>query len=185
MALVRTDIKFTYAEYSTLPETGPRYQIIEGELTMSPSPNLRHQILLKRFFVALCNFIDPRSLGVVLCAPLDVILSLENVLQPDIVFISTHRRSILSREGIRGGPDLCVEILSSSSRDIDRNAKRLLYAKYGVTEYWIVDPEANTVELYRLQENATTPSRRLTASETLTSALIPGFSLALAEVFAP
>lgn len=184
MAPVRTDIKFTYAEYRTLPETGPRHQVVEGELLLTPAPSLRHQRVAFRVADALYHFVEGRALGTVVCSPVDVILSDTNVVQPDIVYVSNARRSALVREGIRGIPDLCVEILSGGTEDLDRGAKRLLYARFGVTEYWIVDPEANTVEVYRLQENASTPARRFAASDALVTALLPGLSIALSDVFA-
>lgn len=183
--MARTDVKFAYAEYSALPETGPRYQLIEGELVMSPSPNLRHQTVVARIFVALFNFVEPRRLGIVRASPLDVILSQEDVLHPDIVYVSNERRMILMTEGLRGGPDLCVEVLSDRTQAIDRGMKRILYARHGVTEYWIVDPETNTVEVYRLQENPSVSARTLTSSDILATPLLPDFSLTLDGVFMP
>lgn len=96
-----------------------------------------------------------------------------------------ERRAIIAPEGLRGAPDLCVEVLSERTRSLDRVAKRTLYARHGVTDYWIVDPDANTVDLYRLQEDADQPARRLGMSDFLTTALLPGFSLELRGVFAP
>jgi len=182
MAPVRTDIKFTYAEYRALPETS-RYQLVEGDLLISPGPSFRHQKLVARLFNALYNFAERRKRGDVLSAPIDVILSEENVFQPDIVFISPGRRSIIAPEGLRGAPDLCVEVLSARSEEIDRTVKRLLYAKYGVEEYWIVDPEKNRVEIYRLQENASAPVRELGVTGVLTSSLFPDFSANLGEIY--
>lgn len=184
MVATRTPVKFTYAEYRTLPDPGPRYQLIEGELVMSPSPNFRHQAVVANLFGALFAHVKALRLGVVACAPLDVILSEETVVQPDIVFVSLSRRSIIVTEGLRGAPDLCVEVLSGRTEDLDRGAKRLLYSRHGVIEYWITDPERNTVDVYRLQENPAIPVRTLGISDTLASSLLPGFSLALADVFA-
>ncbi len=184
MSSGRPPVKFTYAEYRSLPE-GSRHQLVEGDLIVSPSPSRRHQEIVRRILVALCNFVDPRSLGKVYPSPMDVILSDEDVLQPDIVYVSRARASILAPEGLRGGPDLCVEVLSDRTEALDRGAKRVLYARHEVTEYWIVDPEANTVEIYRLQENAKAPVRALGASQTLATDFLPGLAIPLAEVFAP
>jgi Uma2 family endonuclease len=181
---MRADLKFTYAEYATLPENGRRYQLIGGELLMSPAPTFRHQKIAQEINFALLMFVRGRNLGQVLFAPLDVILSDEDVLQPDIVFISNERRGIIVPEGLRGAPDLCVEILSPSNANLDRGAKRLLYARHGVIELWLVDPDANTLELFRLQENAREAAQRWTAAGTLVTALLPGFTLDLAPVFA-
>ena len=180
---MRTDIKFTYQEYRTLPETGPRYQLIEGDLLMSPSPNFFHQTLVANLFESLFAFVKRKRLGLARVAPLDVILTEEDVVQPDIVYISAARKGIIAPEGLRGAPDLCVEVLSPASRDLDRQAKRVLYARHGVTELWLVDPDARTVELFRLQEQPHAPTRIFRENETLTTALLPGLEIKLAEVF--
>jgi Uma2 family endonuclease len=185
MGPVRAAVKFTYSEYHALPETGPRCQLIEGDLVMTPAPSSRHQIISGRFYRALSDFAERGNLGIVLYAPLDVILSPEDVLQPDLMFVSNARRHLLVPEGVRGGPDLCVEILSDRSKGVDRGVKRVLYARHGVTEYWIVDPEAGAVEVYRLQENAEVPFRTFPATGVLVTPLLPGFALDLRGVFLP
>ncbi len=183
MVTVRTDLKFTYQEYRALPETGPRYQLLDGELSMSPAPSYRHQMILARLFFALYAFVDRAKSGVVLFSPLDVVFDEENVAQPDIVYLSNARRSIIAPEGLHGGPDLCIEALSEKTRNIDLKVKRLLYARHGVTEYWIADPEADTVEVHRLQEKAAAPVQTFGISDTLTSPLFPGLSINLKEIF--
>ncbi len=184
MPTERPPVKFTYAEYLTLPE-GSRRQLLEGDLIVSPAPTWRHQIVVMRIAVALYNFVVARNLGFALTSPVDVILSDEDAVQPDIVYLSRSRAARVAPEGIRGAPDLLVEVLSERTEALDRGAKRVLYARHGVTEYWIADPVANTLEVYRLQENPKDPARTLPASETLTTPLLPGFSLPLAGVFAP
>lgn len=183
MPSTRPPVRFTYAEYRTLPE-GSRHQLIEGDLIVSPAPTRRHQNIVMRIAAALYNFIEARGLGEVLASPPDVIFSDEDVSQPDIVYVSKARTSILVAEGIRGGPDLCIEVLSERTQALDRGAKRVLYARHGVTEYWIVDPEADTLEVYRLQENAKDTVRAFGMADTLMTGLLPGFSLPLAGVFA-
>ena len=181
---MRTDIKFTYAEYRTLPETGPHYQLIEGDLVMSPSPTFFHQHLAGRLHLDLATFVKVHRLGEVLFAPLDVILDDENVLQPDLVFIASWQKDIIAREGLRGAPALCVEILSPSTAELDTGVKRLLYARYGVKEYWLVSPEEKTITVYRLQENPSAPFRVFGLGDTLTSELFPGWALPLDSFFA-
>jgi Uma2 family endonuclease len=181
---MNTAVKFTYEEYRTLPENGKHYQVIDGDLIMSPAPTTRHQRILMDILLALGGFVKSHRRGEVLCAPLDIILSEDNIVQPDIVYISSKRRGIVFREGIRGAPDLCVEILSPSNRDLDLNAKRLLYARFGLPELWLVDPDADTLQIFRLQENHQAPLKVFGANDTLTSRLLSGFSLALDEVFA-
>ena len=179
-----SEVKYRYAEYAALPEGAP-YQLIGGELIKSPAPTRRHQEVSTRLLVALYNFVTPKSLGKVYGPPIDVILSDEDSPQPDIVYVSKARSGILVREGIRGGPDLCVEVLSKGTEKMDLGPKRVLYARHNVTEYWIVDPDGNTLDLYRLQEDAEEPRRKRVEADTLTTDLLPGFSLALKEVFAP
>jgi Uma2 family endonuclease len=181
---MRTDIKLTYQEYCALPETGPRYQLIEGDLIMSPAPRFRHQKISGRMYHALQTFLDSNNLGVLSYAPTDVVLSDENVVQPDILFVSNKRLNIIRDEGVFGAPDICVEILSGHHREIDLNVKRLLYARHGVIEYWIVDPDANTLQQYRLQEDATKPLRIFGEKEILQTAILAGFELNLELVFA-
>jgi Uma2 family endonuclease len=177
-------VKFTYKEYCTLPENGRHYQVIDGELIMSPSPTFRHQLIIADLSRHLANFVLRERRGLVLFAPLDVIFSDEDVVQPDIVYIANDRRSIIAREGLRGAPSLCVEVLSPSNRDLDLNAKRLLYAKFGLPELWIVDPDANTLHLFRLQEDYHAPLKVFGANDTLATPSLPGFSLPLSEIFA-
>lgn len=183
--MVRPDIKFTYADYRSLPEAGPRYQLLDGDLVMSPAPSLRHQDIVGRLYAALMTFVAPRKLGKTYVSPVDVILSDTDVPQPDVVFVSNARASTLAKEGVRGAPDLCVEVLSPSTTTQDRGIKKALYARYGVIEYWIVDSEAAVVEIFRLQENPEAPMRTMTSADALTTALLPGFSLSLGDLFAP
>lgn len=183
MTVVRPDIKYTYAEYATLPE-GSRYQLIEGDLILSPSPTRRHQTIVRRIFLVLNTFVAAQRLGEVYFSPLDVILDDQNVSQPDIFYVSNARASILCPEGARGGPDLCVEVLSPGTKELDRGRKRVLYARHGVIDYWVVDPVANTIELYRLQQDAKNPLRTFAVADTLATDLLPGFTMNLAEVFA-
>lgn len=181
---MRTDIRFTYEEYRALPETGPRYQLVDGDLLMSPAPTFWHQELIARLFWEVRGFVEQHRLGKALCAPLDVILSDEDVFQPDIVFVSVKRKSAIVPEGIRGTPDLCVEVLSPSSRDLDLKTKRRLYARYGLPELWIVDPDANTLQVFRLQEDPNNAAAVLTSKDTLTTSLLPEFSMKLDKLFA-
>jgi Uma2 family endonuclease len=180
---MRADIKVTYAEYRELPETGPKYQLVEGELCMSPAPNLRHQLVVGNLYAALRHFVLSCNLGTVVLAPIDIILSDENVLQPDIAYISAAHSSILVPEGVRGAPELCVEVLSERTRSLDMGIKRTLYARHGVTEYWAVDPDAKTLDLFRLQDDPTKPARTFAGAETLASPMLGEFALYLKEIF--
>jgi Uma2 family endonuclease len=182
---MKTIMKLTYDDYAAMPEDGRRYQLVEGELFVSPSPSSRHQRILMVLVNALYDFVKARKLGEVFAAPLDVILSEEDTYQPDIVYVSKARKRLVVPEGIRGTPDLCVEILSPSNRKLDVKVKRARYAKFGLPELWIVDPDEDTVRIYRPAEDANAPVRTLSENDTLTTDLLPGFALKLAAVFEP
>lgn len=139
-------VRFTYHDYLLLPE-GKRGEIIFGDLVMEPSPTYGHQLVLKNILKILDRHVGLLKLGIVLPGPLDVILSEEDIVTPDILFVSRSRFSIIHRK-IHGAPDLIVEVLSRRDAARDRELKMKLYAKYGLPEYWVVDPEAKTVEVY-------------------------------------
>lgn len=176
-------VRFTYGDYRLLPENGKRYQLIDGDLRMTPSPTSWHQSVSGRLQFLLTQFLEQRGLGKVFDAPLDVILSDTDVVQPDLLFISTAHRDRIAPEGIQGAPDLVVEILSPSSRDLDLTVKRKLYARHGTIEYWIVDPDARAIALYRLQEAPDRPAATFHAGQTLQSPLLPGLNLVVDDVF--
>lgn len=140
----------TYETYAAIPDDGSRYEVVNGHLErMLPGPSTPHQAIggeLEFILKGSC-----RSEYVIFDAPLDVILGPKDVRQPDIVMIRRDRMSIVTRRGIEGAPDLVVEIMSPGSRQRDKVSKSRTYAKYGVPEYWIVDPEAQTLERYMLQ----------------------------------
>jgi len=182
---MRTDIRFDYEAYRALPETGPRYQLVDGDLVMSPAPTFWHQEVLVRLLCELRVFVERENLGKVLCSPLDVIFSDEDVFQPDIVFISAARKRIIATEGIRGVPDLCVEILSPSNRSFDVKTKRLIYARCGLPELWLVDPDAHSLRVFRLRDDPHRAAAVYRAKDTLTTRLLPGFALKLDKLFAP
>jgi Uma2 family endonuclease len=140
----------TYRDYAALPDDGRRYELHRGELSVTPSPGTRHQRAGLRLTVLLDQHVRSRALGEIFTAPTDCILSDMTVVQPDILYIATDRRSIISERGIEGAPTLVVEVLSPSTMRIDRERKRALYAEHGVPWYWIADPESRTVEAYKL-----------------------------------
>ena len=138
----------TYEDYVGLPDDGRRYEILDGELEVSPAPAPRHQGVLRNLLFILHGHVQERGLGSVYCAPIDVILSADSIVQPDLVFIAADRESIVTERAIEGPPDLAVEILSPWSDRRDRVAKAGLYARYGIRHYWIADPVARTLETY-------------------------------------
>ncbi|HEV8144021.1 MAG TPA: Uma2 family endonuclease [Methylomirabilota bacterium] len=145
-----------YREYAALPDDGRRYEILDGELSVTPAPSLDHQIILANLFRILDAHVRARNLGIVLFAPLDVILTDANIVQPDLVFLDHERMSRSSRRGVEGPPTLLVEVLSPGTTGVDRNVKRTLYAREGVPFYWIVGPEARTLEAFRAEGSLST-----------------------------
>jgi Uma2 family endonuclease len=140
----------TYKDYEALPADGRRYELHDGELSVTPAPSPRHQRISRNLNRVLDKHVTTHSLGEVLYAPLDCILGETTIVQPDLVYLDPDRLSAVSARGIEGPPTLVVEILSPTTTVIDRSTKLQLYARYGVPYYWIVDPEARTIEAYTL-----------------------------------
>ena len=155
----------TYADYAALPDDGKRYEILDGELFVTPAPAPQHQMILANLVSVLGDHVRQRGLGRVLFAPLDVIFADSSIAQPDAIYLDNTRMSLISRRGIEGGPNLLVEVLSPSTARTDRNVKFALYARYGVDFYWIVDPEARVLEAYRREGSAYVLAMRASGSE--------------------
>ncbi|GBE36124.1 hypothetical protein BMS3Bbin07_00264 [bacterium BMS3Bbin07] len=169
-------------DYKLLPEGAP-YQLIEGELVMTPAPNPRHQIISANLFKTITKYVDERKEGIVLYSPIDIYLDNENVYQPDIVFIQKQRQEIIKDDGIYGAPDLVVEILSPSTAYYDLRKKFRVYEKYGVREYWIVDPEMGSVEVYFNEKGRFTLTGKAEGKGEVESTVLKGFKVTLNEVF--
>lgn len=176
-------LAFTYEDYRHLPDDGKRYEIIEGDLFMSPSPSTRHQNISLAVAVKLFTFVKDHRLGRVLEAPYDVVLSEHDVLRPDLLFVSNAHLSRVKEENLQGAPDLIVEILSPATRERDTTVKRKLYARFGVQEYWIVDPEAETIEVLSLAAGVYKKQATFGKKDTLCSPLLQGLEIALREIF--
>ncbi|WP_018085186.1 Uma2 family endonuclease [Desulfurispora thermophila] len=175
---------YTYADYC-LTEEGGRCFLMEGELVMVPAPRTVHQRISKMLQKFIDRFVESHSLGEVLYAPLDVYLSEKDVLQPDIVFISRDRLHIITEENIQGAPDLVIEILSPATARYDKVTKSRLYYRYGVQEYWLVDPDGQVVQVFQRGERYWNLYDAFAVDHTLTSPLLPGLEIPLAQVFAP
>jgi len=180
-------VKFTYDDFLNFPDDGRRHEIIDGEHVVTPSPNTKHQTVSMTLSGALTAYLTHHPVGAVFAAPLDVVFSDLDVVEPDLMYISRERAGVLTEQHVRGAPDLVVEILSPGTRRTDEITKRKLYERFGVAEYWVVDPELDLVKIYRRASNGFTRVAELTAeaSDVLTTPLLPGFSIHLAEVFAP
>lgn len=142
----------TFEDLLAVPADGNRYELIFGEIAMSPSPNTRHQYVLGELFTRLKQVAHDGRLGRVYIAPLDVRLSANNVVQPDLLFVRRERLGIARNTLIDGPPDLVMEVLSSSNRAQDLVKKAVLYALFAIPEYWIVDPDANLITVNALQD---------------------------------
>ncbi len=178
--------EWTYEEFMTLPEGGPyRYEIIDGELFMTPSPTPRHQEISGNLFEIIRHFLRSNYLGKVFAAPYDVVFSQNppQVAEPDLVFVSKAHASLITEKNIQGVPDLLVEILSPGTAENDRRAKFSLYERFGVPEYWIVDPEAETVQVFRLFDGRYGTCLEFRKEDALDSPLLPGLSIPLSGVF--
>ena len=175
-------VKFTVADYMDTPE-GARYQLLDGELILAASPNNQHQTVLLSLAAILRQFVSSNNLGKAWIAPFDVVLSNHDVVQPDLLFISHSRDAIITAANIQGAPDLVVEVLSPSTEGHDRGYKRTLYSRHGVREYWLVDPERETIAVMTPGTDGLTPQATYPPSQTLTSPLLPALTLDLASVF--
>jgi Uma2 family endonuclease len=152
MAMPR--VRLTYEDYAALPDDGRRYEIHDGELSVTPAPGTRHQRISGTLYARLRAHVEATGLGEVLYAPVDVILANTSIVQPDLIYIASAQASRVSARGIEGAPTLAVEILSPSTGLIDRSTKLQLYARHGVPYYWIVDADARAIEAYDLADGA-------------------------------
>ena len=179
----RIEPLLTIADLDAMPEDGNHYELIEGELFVSRAPSLIHQTVVLNLSAEIRDFLLENPIGKVYPGP-GVIFSDFSGVIPDIVYISNERLGkIASGDRIEGAPDLVIEVLSpgADNERRDRHAKRQLYAKYGVKEYWIIDPQKATIQIYR------SPKLRLAATFTkkdeVTSPLLPGFRFRVRDIF--
>jgi len=176
--------KYTYEDYLNIPDD-TRYELIEGGLLMVPSPIPKHQRISGRLEFELKKFVSESELGEVFDAPIDVYLDDENVVQPDILFISKERLGIIGEKNIQDPPCLVIEILSEGTAYRDLVQKKRLYAKFGVKEYWIVDPGEELIEVYTLKEDSNTYTllSTYTKEDTLSSPYLQGLKIELKGIF--
>ncbi|MDK2931268.1 MAG: hypothetical protein PWR07_1399 [Bacillota bacterium] len=181
---IRPSPRLTYDDYCQIPPGHQRYELIGGAIRVVPSPSVSHQEASKRLLMALAGWVEGHGLGQVYCAPLDVVLSEYDVVQPDLVYVSKERSSIIKEANIWGTPDMVVEILSPGTARWDQEIKRQLYARFGVRELWLVDPQARSVEVAALKDGALLSSQVYSPGATLASPLLPGFALDVERLFA-
>jgi len=184
MATNPARLGWSYAEFARLPNDGNRYEIIDGELHVTPAPRPIHQVVAMRLSGRVWAFVDERNLGEVYPAPTDVFLSESHYVQPDLVFVRHERMDIVTERGIEGAPDLIVEVVSPSTALRDRGVKRERYAELGVPLYWVVDADLRQIEVYRFAAAPDGPPE--IARDTLVWQPVPGgpeLRIDLAAVF--
>ena len=180
-----TRTKLTYEDYETFPDDSNRYEIIDGEVYASPPPITAHQWASAELTWLLGAHIRQHRLGRLFYAPFAVMLSPHDVFEPDVIFISEDRMPLLDDKGMRGSPDLCIEIASPSTRIYDRTVKFERFARFGVDEYWIVDPDTKTVAVFGLENGVYVPIAVAQADDLVLSRVLPELELRADAVFMP
>jgi Uma2 family endonuclease len=172
-----------YADLLHLPEDGRRYEIHGGELVVVPSPLPQHQLAVLAVVRLFDDYIA-RCGGLVMTAPLDIVLDEFDVVQPDVLFFRGERSHLVRPDAVtRHAPDIVVEVLSPSTAATDRGGKNRLFARHGVPEYWIVDPLAGQVEVHALDDGVYRETQVATGDETVHSVLLPDLTFEAARVF--
>ena len=183
MHIPKGKIVLTYEDYVLLPNDRNRYEILEGELTVTPAPSTKHQSASAKLFKLLSRHIDDRDLGKLFYAPIDLILDPTTILQPDLIFVFSAHQHIITERAIEGIPDLVVEILSPTTSRTDRVTKAQIYARHKVPAYWIVDPDQESIEIYLLEGDVFRPAVTLQGT---TPTMAPPFTeleIAARDVF--
>lgn len=183
----RADMRLTYDDFVLFPDDGKRHEIIDGEHYVTPSPNVRHQVLVRRLSYDLEHYFrsQPQA-GQVFIAPLDVLLSPYDIVEPDLFVVSGDQAGILTEKNVQGPPALVIEVVSKSTRKRDAQTKRRLFERSGVREYWLVDPELDAVQVFRPSpEGKLARVVELSAEDgdVLTTPLLPGCQIDLRELF--
>ena len=178
-------VKLTYDDYLLFPDDGQRHELIDGEHYVTPTPTLRHQIILGNVLYFIRLYLEENAVGRVFPSPLDVILSKHDVVEPDVMYVSNERGKEILGKWVMGAPDLAIEITSPSTRRRDATIKRRLYEQWNVLEYWIVDTKADIVKIYRRGERQFDDPVELSreAGDVLTTPLLPGLELPLSAIF--
>ena len=179
-------LKLTYDDLLLWPDDGMRHELIDGEHYVTASPNLRHQRVSGHLFALINAWLEEHPIGQVYHAPTDVVFSNLDVVVPDLLFVANERRArIATRQNLRGAPEILIEIGSPSTRSRDETLKRRLYERWGVGEYWVVDPETDAVRVYRRKDERFSRVTELSreSGDVLTTPLLPGLELPLSRIF--
>lgn len=176
--------RFTADDYRRTPEGPPWIQLVDGDYHVADAPSDVHQVISGNLYLRLGQWARAGDAGLVCYAPFDVYLSACDVVQPDLLFLSKSKFGLRRNGRIHGPPDLVVEILSSSTAELDLGPKRALYARSGVCEMWAVDPNARQVRLFRFALDPDRPVSVLSEGQSIASPLLPGFEAPVSEIFA-
>lgn len=172
-----------YADLERMPEDGHRYELYDGEICVVPAPVPLHQRVAFRIAKSLDAYAVAHG-GEVLISPLDIVFSDYDVLQPDVVFFKASRRHLIEpHRAIRSAPDLAVEVLSPSTVEKDRATKMQMYARYGVKEYWLVDPLAHRIEVYWLNAGEYGLAHTASEADSVQSSLLADLKISAATLF--
>lgn len=181
--MARQKLVLTYEDYLKMPDDRTRKQIIGGDLYVTAAPSPLHQRVVVELTSILHAHAREHGLGTILVAPVDLVLSQVDVVQPDILFVAEANRHIIGAAAVQGVPDLVIEVLSPSTLKIDRDRKMDLYARAGIPEYWIVDPDSRAAELYRLAQGAYRLERCVPDDDVIRSTLFPGLAVGLHNIW--
>lgn len=178
--------RLTYRDFVHFPDDGRRHELIDGKHVVTPSPAIRHERLYMRLVQALLDYLKVQPVGELFGSRADCVMSLFDVVVPDLLLITSDQAEIVTKKNVKGAPALVVEINSPSTRRRDRRLKRDLYAKAGVREYWMIDPDACTITAFRRTREGEFPvvaTLRGSTADRLTTPLLPDFSLPLSDYF--
>jgi Uma2 family endonuclease len=175
--------RVSYADLQQTPEDGRRYELYDGEVFVVPAPTPLHQLAIHEFANLLKAYAETHG-GRVFLSPIDIVFSEYNVLQPDVVFFASGREHLIDlRQAIRIVPDIAIEVVSPSSVRTDRGKKMQAFARYGVREYWILDPEPRSVEVYGLADAGYLLTESVSGTGAAHSTILPDFSAPLHAIF--
>ncbi|HEU4689656.1 MAG TPA: Uma2 family endonuclease [Vicinamibacterales bacterium] len=179
-------VKLTYDDFVQFPDDGLRHELIDGEHYVTPSPNTKHQTVSLNLTVLIGSWLEQHPIGRLFHAPFDVVFSMFDVVEPDLLYLSNERAAeALTTLHVRGVPELVIEIGSPGTRKRDETVKRRLYERTGVSEYWVIDPELDVIRVYRREGDGFGRVDELSASasDVLTTSLLPGLEIPLSRVF--
>jgi Uma2 family endonuclease len=182
-------VRLTYEDLRRLPDDGMRHELIDGEHYVTPAPRPKHQRVSGRLYLRIASHLEEHPVGRLYYAPLDVVFTEIDCVEPDLLYLSRERESRqMTEDFLEGAPDLVIEVLSPSTKRVDQGVKLRLYERFGVPEYWIVDTEAERITIFRLQEGrlqlCDELSRRAgTSVPILSTPLLPGLTIPFDKIF--